>query len=123
MSFFFFFSSRRRHTRLQGDWSSDVCSSDLDQRGTSFVDEDGVNFVDNAEVQRALNHFTDRQRHVVTQEIEAELVVRPVGYVCRIRSLLRTVVHATDVQADGQAEEAVNLTHLLKTDARQVVVD
>src|SRR5256885_1594973 len=25
---FFFFSSRRRHTRLQGDWSSDVCSSD-----------------------------------------------------------------------------------------------
>src|SRR5205807_6660704 len=28
--FFFFFSSRRRHTRLQGDWSSDVCSSDLE---------------------------------------------------------------------------------------------
>src|SRR5205807_3968807 len=25
------FSSRRRHTRLQGDWSSDVCSSDLGQ--------------------------------------------------------------------------------------------
>src|SRR5688500_20208879 len=25
----FFFSSRRRHTRLQRDWSSDVCSSDL----------------------------------------------------------------------------------------------
>src|SRR5256885_4336531 len=29
VSIFFFFSSRRRHTRLQGDWSSDVCSSDL----------------------------------------------------------------------------------------------
>src|SRR5207248_4763831 len=28
--FFFFFSSRRRHTRSYGDWSSDVCSSDLD---------------------------------------------------------------------------------------------
>src|SRR5688500_19202108 len=28
----FFFSSRRRHTRLQGDWSSDVCSSDLGER-------------------------------------------------------------------------------------------
>src|SRR5688500_8785978 len=26
------FSSRRRHTRLQGDWSSDVCSSDLAER-------------------------------------------------------------------------------------------
>src|SRR5437867_8839297 len=29
LSFFFFFSSRRRHTRSYGDWSSDVCSSDL----------------------------------------------------------------------------------------------
>src|SRR6266571_5430714 len=29
---FFFFSSRRRHTRLTCDWSSDVCSSDLCQR-------------------------------------------------------------------------------------------
>ena len=27
--YFFFFSSRRRHTRLVRDWSSDVCSSDL----------------------------------------------------------------------------------------------
>src|SRR5437867_10517281 len=30
---FFFFSSRRRHTRSYGDWSSDVCSSDLRERG------------------------------------------------------------------------------------------
>src|SRR2546430_5841999 len=28
-SLFFFFSSRRRHTRFDCDWSSDVCSSDL----------------------------------------------------------------------------------------------
>src|SRR6266516_2413523 len=27
---YFFFSSRRRHTRSYGDWSSDVCSSDLE---------------------------------------------------------------------------------------------
>src|SRR5256886_8319713 len=29
---FFFFSSRRRHTRFDCDWSSDVCSSDLRNR-------------------------------------------------------------------------------------------
>src|SRR5256885_3459283 len=34
--YFFFFSSRRRHTRLQGDWSSDVCSSDLSIALTQF---------------------------------------------------------------------------------------
>src|SRR5256886_7192605 len=32
MTVFFFFSSRRRHTRFDCDWSSDVCSSDLDGR-------------------------------------------------------------------------------------------
>src|SRR5690606_40764703 len=37
--FFFFFSSRRRHTRFSRDWSSDVCSSDLDRMrfGDSFA--------------------------------------------------------------------------------------
>src|SRR6266478_8036730 len=29
VSLYFFFSSRRRHTRFDCDWSSDVCSSDL----------------------------------------------------------------------------------------------
>src|SRR5690606_39396653 len=31
--FLFFFSSRRRHTRFSRDWSSDVCSSDLEAVG------------------------------------------------------------------------------------------
>src|SRR2546430_10602108 len=33
MLFCFFFSSRRRHTRFDCDWSSDVCSSDLSDAG------------------------------------------------------------------------------------------
>src|SRR3989440_4058350 len=41
---FFFFSSRRRHTRSDRDWSSDVCSSDLVQNpnraGLDIVSED-----------------------------------------------------------------------------------
>src|SRR5882762_4010004 len=35
--FFFFFSSRRRHTRFKCDWSSDVCSSDLDDLAAAIV--------------------------------------------------------------------------------------
>src|SRR5690606_40633351 len=31
----FFFTSRRRHTRFSRDWSSDVCSSDLEECGRS----------------------------------------------------------------------------------------
>src|SRR5437016_5781137 len=37
---FFFFSSRRRHTRLVSDWSSDVCSSDLGIGGAFGARED-----------------------------------------------------------------------------------
>src|SRR5690348_18283034 len=44
--FFFFFSSRRRHTRWTGDWSSDVCSSDL-VNGVNESDYDAaVNLVE-----------------------------------------------------------------------------
>src|SRR5688572_31084017 len=34
-----FFSSRRRHTRFDCDWSSDVCSSDLEMFGLSPMPE------------------------------------------------------------------------------------
>src|SRR5437762_1851562 len=34
---YFFFSSRRRHTRYIGDWSSDVCSSDLARQVTMLL--------------------------------------------------------------------------------------
>src|SRR5256885_13514032 len=37
----FFFSSRRRHTRLQGDWSSDVCSSDLQDAPACGIESGG----------------------------------------------------------------------------------
>src|SRR5690349_23572156 len=42
ITLFFFFSSRRRHTRSLRDWSSDVCSSDLDPWfGAAIVVERG----------------------------------------------------------------------------------
>src|SRR5712692_9285956 len=41
MSLFFFFSSRRRHTRWNCDWSSDVCSSDLGQGAVVLLLEHG----------------------------------------------------------------------------------
>src|SRR5690606_40583602 len=57
----FFFSSRRRHTRFSRDWSSDVCSSDL-QRGA--LDELGVGPLDaaggRADVARVAAHAGDQ---------------------------------------------------------------
>src|SRR5690242_20811224 len=56
---FFFFSSRRRHTRLTCDWSSDVCSSDLNYRYTAKE----IQYVlDNADVVALVHErtFADR---------------------------------------------------------------
>src|SRR2546430_15731843 len=40
---FFFFSSRRRHTRFDCDWSSDVCSSDLSPANAARYRAAGIN--------------------------------------------------------------------------------
>src|ERR1035438_10813053 len=43
---FFFFSSRRRHTRCLSDWSSDVCSSDLNLGGTVQLEDVAATMVE-----------------------------------------------------------------------------
>src|SRR6266700_5809890 len=65
-SFFFFFSSRRRHTRFSRDWSSDVCSSDLQ---CSVCDDEGVisNWEDSA--------FDLRRRQLTLAEPVSEIVI------------------------------------------------
>src|SRR5437867_81248 len=53
----FFFSSRRRHTRSYGDWSSDVCSSDLPRQCEARAVVDGDGQVLRELVQAAPPHF------------------------------------------------------------------
>src|SRR6267154_4146590 len=51
----FFFSSRRRHTRWTGDWSSDVCSSDLDTTVVSKISRNGFTGTKPPTTRRLLN--------------------------------------------------------------------
>ena len=50
-----------------------------DERRAGFVDEDGVHFVDDAEVLTALDHVGELKLHVVAEVVKAELVVGAVG--------------------------------------------
>src|SRR5690348_18192762 len=81
---YFFFSSRRRHTRWTGDWSSDVCSSDLDRQFLAgrplllappeHAPESGQQFVD---AKRLGNVIVRSEDH--TSELQS-----PVHLVCRL---------------------------------------
>src|SRR2546426_7380916 len=95
----FFFSSRRRHTRLQGDWSSDVCSSDLKPR-----------------------FATDDERHAAMERINQELradQLRRLAEADRSIKISRAVgdldlqsQYALDLAAeeDARFEQAVRIT-------------
>src|ERR1700758_1091538 len=49
-----------------------------DERGARFVNQDGVDFVDDGVVEASLNAILQVELHVVAQVIEAEFVVRAV---------------------------------------------
>src|SRR5256885_8792606 len=82
---FFFFSSRRRHTRLQGDWSSDVCSSDLVNRdgwpdiyvANDFFERDYLY------INKGDGTFAERLEQERSEEHTSELQ-SPCNLVCRL---------------------------------------
>src|SRR5947207_114453 len=49
------------------------------ERGTRFIDQDRIDFVDDREVMTALDTIAQIELHVVSQVIEAELVVGAIG--------------------------------------------
>src|SRR5207248_7753687 len=73
---FFFFSSRRRHTRSYGDWSSHVCSSDLSRCAAASQ---------RAPTEQVQERHADRDavRHLVGDHRRSE--ERRVGKECRSR--------------------------------------
>src|SRR2546427_2476268 len=91
---FFFFSSRRRHTRFDCDWSSDVCSSDMIGTRQSMVrqfalvharEEDLLRFVDRTAV--ADETFRDFVTFCRSQDIVLEIVSEGLDFY--VRYLLR----------------------------------
>src|SRR3712207_7250303 len=74
----FFFSSRRRHTRYWRDWSSDVCSSDLDgAHGVlRHLTARGVRVEAGAEQQLGAVHVADAADHALIHEEKADRLGR-----------------------------------------------
>src|SRR3712207_7520421 len=90
---FFFFSSRRRHTRYWRDWSSDVCSSDLEREGLAAELLDGHEHMDDRAKRRAVivdvGRFLQRGegplQELLALQVLARSEERRVGKECRSR--------------------------------------
>src|SRR5437870_2523722 len=79
--FFFFFSSRRRHTRWPRDWSSDVCSSDLQHGGTVVGRHPGWHLDSETEEKlAAVGCPRDRHRDVSHRVFEDQIPPDDPGY-------------------------------------------
>src|SRR2546426_8397381 len=98
MVFFFFFSSRRRHTRLQGDWSSDVCSSDLSSCVAQTADVRPIERLQDEAVRTRAN-----QRVVVFQGLE----VRPAERAQRVVVRVRLSFEDKQAEAEEQGTDTV----------------
>src|SRR5262249_59006356 len=79
----FFFSSRRRHTRLVSDWSSDVCSSDL--RSPPSATRGGVRPAPLSRVDRRRRGALSKRPRTDPGSLRPRSEERRVGKECRSR--------------------------------------
>src|SRR3712207_8328866 len=96
---FLFFSSRRRHTRYWRDWSSDVCSSDLDEEAFAALmgaDPDAA-----ADLLADLALATDRELRSAARRLAARVFVQ-VGRVGSTRADRKSVVSGKSVDLGGR---------------------
>src|SRR5437762_13316261 len=89
----FFFSSRRRHTRYIGDWSSDVCSSDLGSLYAHISSKQDLLYETMAEGARAFHARSEERR---------------VGKECRSRGPGANLYHAYEAVFCGLSGLTLN---------------
>src|SRR6202008_3796690 len=92
-------------------------------RRTGFVNEDGIDLVNDGIVVPALHAIFDVELHVVAQIVESKLVVGPVSNVSGVRGPALFIVEIMDNDTDRQSQEAVEPAHPFGVALGQVVVD
>ena len=93
------------------------------ERGTGIVDQHGVDLVDDGVVMGALHKVGWRNRHIVTQIVETELIVGTKGNISLISLTTRFGVGLVLVDTvDTQTMEHIERTHPLRVTLGQIVV-
>src|SRR5664279_3485155 len=72
-----------------------------------FINQDGVNFINQRISQAALDALLGRIDHVVAQIVKPKFIIGAVGNISRIGLLLFSMLHLRKVDANSQPQEAV----------------
>ena len=100
-----------------------VSSAGDNQRGSSLVNQNRVDLVDNGKVMTALYTVFFINLHVVTQIVKTKFVIGTIGNIRIICLLAVCRLDVVDDQTDGQSQPAVDLAHLFRVTLCKVVVD
>src|SRR5438046_10145148 len=114
MLFFFFFSSRRRHTRLVSDWSSDVCSSDLEQNIPGMAVPGDSRVADRPEEDRVYVVAQVAERRLRERLARREVVIGAVGKALEVESeavLRGGLLDRPERRRDDLGADAVSRDH------------
>src|SRR5690606_23729896 len=109
----FFFSSRRRHTRFSRDWSSDVCSSDLDIG--IFLPEENQHLV-----YHKTKNFSEEDSSPNELDFEAKTLLDRSIYRPGQKVLYKVISYQNDMYA-GKILAGKRLTVLIKTSNEQII--
>src|SRR5258708_3815958 len=93
-----------------------------DEWGARFVDQDGIDFIDDGEVMAALHAVSEIVLHVVAKVVEAEFVVGAVSDVGPVGGATLLVIEVVHDYADGEAEGAIERAHPFGVAAGEVIV-
>ena len=93
-----------------------------DQRGPCLVDQDRVDLIDDREAVPSLDPVLWRERHIVAQVVEAELVVRAVGDIGAVLLTAFGRGHPGLDDPSGQSQGAEDAAHQVALVAGEVVV-
>ena len=94
-----------------------------DQRRSRFINQNRVDFIDNAVMVTALNFLLNRPRHVIAQIIETELVVGSVSDIAAVRLPLGIVIHVGKHCSDGDSQQIIHRSHPISVALCQIIVD
>src|SRR5207249_2714123 len=109
---FFFFSSRRRHTRSKRDWSSDVCSSDLETATTTLLQmHSSYQQANTTQKQQLLTQFTAMAAQ--RQQLLLSLMQSNPGDVLRV-AIPNNVSHTMPPTVKKYVEQSVTAQGVLE---------